>query len=293
MGFINAGKENSTNIDLYYEDYGMGKPVILIHGWPLSSASWEKQVPALLGAGYRVVSYDRRGFGFSSRTISGMNYDVFAEDLQKLITKLDLHEITLAGFSMGGGEVARYLGKYGSDRVSKAVFISAITPCLVKTASNPEGMDSAIFDGIKQALKKDRPAFLTQFFNNFYNADINKGKKVSSEVLWLNWVTAAMASPIATLDCVTAWDTDFRNDLKGIDIPVLVLHGDSDRIAPLAFSGQRMKDLIQDCHLKVFEGAPHGLNWTHADEINRDLVAFLGEVEGSSKQRATKAKAKK
>ncbi len=290
MSFINVGKENSMGIDLYYEDHGMGKPVVLIHGWPLSSASWEKQVPVLLEAGYRVVSYDRRGFGYSSKPSMGYNYDVMAEDLHHVITKLNLRDITLVGFSMGGGEVARYLGKYGADRVSKAVFISSVPPFLLKTAGNPEGVEGATFDGIKQALRTDRPAFLTQFFNNFYNVDVYKGKKVSDEVLWLSWYTAAMASPIGTVECVSAWGTDFREDLKRIEIPVLVMHGDADRIVPFASSGKRMPEFIQDCHLKVFEGFPHAMNWTHAEEVNKELMAFLRVAEGKGMKKERMAK---
>jgi len=289
MSFINAGKENSTNIDLYYEDHGTGKPVMLIHGWPLSLTSWEKQVPALLQAGYRVISYDRRGFGYSSKPATGYNYDVMAEDLHKVMTKLNLRDVTLVGFSMGGGEVARYLGKYGADRVSKAVFMSAVPPFFLKTAQNPEGVDSTVFDGIKQAVMADRPAFLTQFFNNFYNMDIFKGKKVSEEVLWASWYTASMASPIGTLECITAWGADFREDLKRINIPVLVMHGDADRIVPFATSGKRMPEFIKDCRLKVIEGGPHAINWTHADEVNRELIAFLGEAKMMGKERMAKA----
>ena len=285
MSFINVGKENSAGVDLYYEDHGKGNPVVLIHGWPLSSASWEKQVPALIDAGYRVVSYDRRGFGYSSKPATGYNYDVFADDLNKIMTKLDLRYATLVGFSMGGGEVARYLGKYGSDRVSKAVFISAIPPFLLKTPENPEGVDGDIFNKMKQALMADRPAFLTQFFYNFYNVDLLKGKKVSDEVLQSSWNTGVMASPIGTLECVTSWGTDFRRDLESINVPVLVLHGGADRIVPYASSGKRMRGFIADCHLEMIEDAPHGMNWTHVEEINQQLISFLKIVEGKTRKK--------
>ena len=285
MSFINVGKENSAGIDLYYEDHGKGNPVVLIHGWPLSSASWEKQASALLDASYRVVSYDRRGFGYSSKPTEGYNYDVLADDLNKVMTKLDLRYATLVGFSMGGGEVARYLGKYGPDRVSKAVFISAITPYLLKTAENPEGMDGNIFKGMKQAVLADRPAFLTKFFHNFYNADLLKGKKVSDEVLQLSWAVAAMASPVGTLECIDAWGEDFRKDLESINVPVLVLHGGADRIVHYASSGKRMRSLITDCHMEMIEGAPHGMNWTHAEEINKQLISFLRIPEGKAKKK--------
>jgi non-heme chloroperoxidase len=290
MSFINVGKENSTGIDLYYEDHGMGNPVVLIHGWPLSSASWEKQVPALLEAGYRVVSYDRRGFGYSSKPVTGYNYDAMADDLNKIMTKLDLRYATLVGFSMGGGEVARYLGKYGPDRVSKAVFISAITPFLLKTAENPEGVDGDTFKGMKQAVMADRPAFLTKFFYNFYNVDLLKGTKVSDEVLQLNWSVAGMASPIGTVECIDAWGTDFRKDLESINVPVLVLHGGADRIVPYAASGKRMRGFIADCHSEMIEGAPHGMNWTHAEEINKQLISFLKIPEGKVMKKEQRAK---
>ena len=216
MPYINVGQENSGNIDLYYEDHGTGKPVVLVHGWPLSGRSWEKQVPALLDAGYRVITYDRRGFGDSSKPTSGYDYDTFAQDLQKLVTKLELREVSLVGFSMGGGEVARYLGTYGTDRVSKAVFISSIPPFLLKTSDNPDGVDGSVFDGIKKAIVDDRPAFLSQFLSNFYNVDTLGGTLISDQAVQFSWNIAAGASPKGTLDCVSAWLIDFRNDLKGI-----------------------------------------------------------------------------
>jgi pimeloyl-ACP methyl ester carboxylesterase len=277
MNFINAGKENSCNIDIYYEDYGSGKPVVLIHGWPLSSSSWEKQIPPLIEAGYRVIAYDRRGFGHSSKPASGYNYDTLAEDLNKIMTKLNLRDATLVGFSMGGGEVARYLSKYGSDRVSKAVFMSAIPPFLLKTSNNPEGVDGSVFDGMKKAIKADRPAFLSEFFSNFYNVDILKGIKISDEVVRLSWNVGAGASPKGTLDCVSAWLVDFREELKRINIPVLIMHGNADRILPLAATGKRTPEFVKGSRLVVIEGAPHGMNWTHSEEINRELLAFLNE----------------
>ncbi len=278
MAYITVDKENSTDIDLYYEDHGAGRPVLLVHGWPLSGASWEKQVPVLLDAGYRVITYDRRGFGKSSKPAFGYNYDVLAEDLHKLITKLDLRDITLAGFSMGGGEVARYLGVHGPERVSAAVFISSVTPYLLKTDDNPEGVDASVFDEIKQAIVADRPAFLARFLTDFYKGGMLRGKKVSDEVLSLSWNIAAAASPIATHDCVSAWLTDFRADLKRIDIPTFVIHGDADRIIPFEASGKRMVQFVKRARLVTIEGGPHGLNWTHAEEINHHLLVFLAEV---------------
>jgi len=277
MPYIAVGKENSGSIDLYYEDHGSGKPVVLIHGWPLSGSSWEKQTVALLEAGYRVIAYDRRGFGESSKPTSGYDYDTMAADLHEVITKLDLRDVTLMGFSMGGGEVARYVGTHGSERMSKAVFISAIPPFPLKTADNPSGIDASVFDGIKAALAADRPAFLAQFFSNFYNVDVLEGKRVSPQVVQLSWNVAVQASPKGTLDCVQAWLTDFRKDLARIDLPTLVIHGDADRILPIDATGRRTHEAVKGSRLVVVEGGPHGLIWTHADQVNRELVAFLGE----------------
>jgi len=277
MPYIAVGKENSGSIDLYYEDHGSGKPVVLIHGWPLSGSSWEKQTVALLEAGYRVIAYDRRGFGESSKPTSGYDYDTMAADLHEVITKLDLRDVTLMGFSMGGGEVARYVGTHGSERMSKAVFISAIPPFPLKTADNPSGIDASVFDGIKAALAADRPAFLAQFFSNFYNVDVLEGKRVSPQVVQLSWNVAVQASPKGTLDCVQAWLTDFRKDLARIDVPTLVIHGDADRILPIDATGRRTHEAVKGSRLVVVEGGPHGLIWTHADQVNRELVAFLGE----------------
>jgi non-heme chloroperoxidase len=276
MPYTTVGKENSGNIDIYYEDHGAGKPVVLIHGWPLSGRSWEKQTMALLEAGHRVITYDRRGFGESSKPTSGYDYDTFAEDLNKLITHLELKDFTLVGFSMGGGEVARYLGKYGSKRVSQAVFISSIPPFLLKTADNPGGVDGGIFEGIKKGLVADRPAFLAGFLSNFYNVDVLGGKLVSDQLVQLSWSIAVTASPKGTLDCVSAWLTDFRKDLERIDVPTLVIHGDSDRIVPLAASGKRTAETVKGGRLSVIEGGPHGLTWTHAEKVNRELLAFIG-----------------
>jgi len=279
MSLINVGKENSGTIDLYYEDQGTGPPVVLIHGWPLSGASWERQVTALLAAGYRVITYDRRGFGKSSRPASGYDYDVLADDLKKVITKLDLHDAALVGFSMGGGEVARYLGAHGTARVSRAVFMSAIPPFLLKAPDNPSGIEGSVFEGIKHAIVADRLAFLSTFFSNFYNVDLLKGKRISDDVVRLSWNVAATASPIGTFDCVQAWLTDFRADLARIDVPTLVIHGDADRILPLAATGARTHESVKGSRLAVIEGGPHGLNWTHAEHVNRELLTFLAAAK--------------
>lgn len=278
MNYITVGKENSCNIDLYYEDLGEGEPVVLIHGWPLSGRSWERQVPALLEAGYRVITYDRRGFGHSGRPSTGYDYDTLASDLNTLLNTLDLRNAVLVGFSMGGGEVARYLGRYGCERIRKAVFMGAVTPFLLKTPDNPAGLDGNVFEGIRQGIKSDRLSFLTSFLSNFYNLHAFGRKKVSEEVLRLSWNIAAQASPIATLSCVHSWLTDFRDDLLGIKIPTLVIHGDDDRILPFAATGSRTHEAVEGSRLIVVAGAPHGLNWTHADEVNDGLIDFLQEA---------------
>ena len=276
MAFINVGNENSTSIDLYYEDHGSGAAVILIHGYPLNGASWEKQTAALLAAGCRVITYDRRGFGKSSQPTTGYDYDTFAEDLRKLVRKLELENFALVGFSMGGGEVARYIGKYGSQGVSKAVFVSSIPPFLLKAADNAEGVDLAVFQGIEKAITADRYAFFTDFFKNFYNLYVFLGEQISDEVVRASWNVAASASPTASLACVATWYTDFRKDLPRVDVPTLVIHGDADRIVPLAVSGQKTASMIKGARLSKVEGGPHGLLWTHADRVTGELVEFLG-----------------
>jgi non-heme chloroperoxidase len=282
MPYISVGKENSGNIDLYYEDHGLGKPVVLIHGYPLSGASWEKQTAALLAAGHRVITYDRRGFGKSSQPTSGYNYDTFAEDLHKLVTQLELRDFALAGFSMGGGEVARYIGKYGTKGVSKAVFIASVPPFLLKTQDNPEGVDGSVFEGIQKAVAADRYAFFTGFFKNFYNTDVLLGKRVSEEAVQASWNVAAGASATASFACVPTWHEDFRKDLTRVDIPALVIHGDADRIVPISAAGLRTAKLIKGSRLAVVKDGPHCITWTHAEEVNRELLTFLGEGAGKS-----------
>jgi non-heme chloroperoxidase len=277
MPNITVGEENSSPINIHYEDVGSGQPVVLVHGFPLSGRSWERQSLALLDAGYRVIAYDRRGFGRSSQPSFGYDYDTFAEDLHKLLTELDLRDVVLAGMSMGGGEVARYLGTYGSERVSKAAIISGIPPFLLNTADNPEGVDQIVFDAILESIAKDRLAFLTSFLNDFYDTDVYLGDRVSEEVVRDSWNTAAGASPTATAACVPTWYTDFREDLQKIDVPTLVIHGDADRIVPITASGTRTHQAIKDSQLMVVKDAPHGLLWTHAEEVNRALLDFLAE----------------
>jgi len=277
MSYVDVGKENSTSIHLYYEDHGAGQPVVLIHGYPLSSASWEKQVPQLLAAGYRVIAYDRRGFGKSSQPTTGYNYDTFAADLHKLVTHLKLRDFVIVGFSMGGGEVARYIGKYGSKDVSKAVIIGGIPPYLLKTSDNLEGVDGSVFAGIEKAVAADRYAFFSEFFKNFYNTDVHLGKRVSEQAIQASWNTAAIASATASLACVPTWHEDFRADVAKIDVPTLVIHGDSDRIVPLAAAGQRTAKLIPGAELVVIKEGPHNVAWTHAEQVNSALLNFLAK----------------
>src|ERR1700756_3226280 len=276
MPYVKVGKENSGDIELYYEDHGAGNPVILIHGYPLNGASWEKQLPVLLAAGHRVITYDRRGFGNSSQPTTGYNYDTFAEDLHKLVTKLKLNNFALVGFSMGGGEVARYIGKYGSKNVSKAVIIGGVPPFLLKTADNQEGVDGSVFEGIQKAVAADRYTFFTEFFKNFYNTDVLLGKRISEQAVQASWNTAAIASATASLACVPTWHEDFRKDLARVDVPTLVIHGDADRILPISASGLRTAKLIKGARLVVVKDGPHCITWAHADEVNPELVNFLG-----------------
>ncbi|MFY9674207.1 MAG: alpha/beta hydrolase [Terriglobales bacterium] len=276
MPYVHVGKENSGDIDLYYEDHGSGDPVVLIHGYPLSGASWEKQVPALLAAGHRVITYDRRGFGNSSQPTTGYNYDTFAEDLHKLVTHLKLRHFALVGFSMGGGEVARYIGKHGSKDVSHAVFISSVPPFLLKTPDNPEGVDKSVFDGIEKAATADRYAFFNDFFKNFYNADKFLGTRISEQAIQASCSVAAASSATATVACVPTWYEDFRKDLTRVDVPTLVIHGDADRVVPFASAGQRTAQLVKGARLSVIKDGPHAVNWTHAEQVTPELVNFLG-----------------
>ncbi|BAZ02659.1 non-heme chloroperoxidase [Tolypothrix tenuis PCC 7101] len=277
MPYVTVGQENSASIDIYYEDFGVGQPVVLIHGFPLSGHSWEKQVGVLLKEGYRVITYDRRGFGDSSQPSFGYDYDTFASDLDTLMTKLDLRNAVLIGFSMGTGEVTRYLGKYGSERVSKAVLMGPVPPFLLKTNDNPEGVPQDIFDGIMKAIAEDRPAYLSTFLKDFFNVDVFLGDRISNEAIQMSWNVAAGASAKATLDCVPSWLTDFRDDLPRIDVPTLIIHGDADRLLPLESTAARLPKLIKNSQLVVIPGGPHAINWTHADQVNPVLLDFLKE----------------
>jgi non-heme chloroperoxidase len=273
--YIHVGQENTTSIDLYYEDHGSGRPVVLIHGYPLNGASWEKQTAALLAAGHRVITYDRRGFGKSSQPATGYDYDTFADDLRKLLTTLDLRDVALVGFSMGGGEVARYLGKYGSDVVRKAAILSGVPPYLLKAADNAEGVDKSTFTGIESAINSDRYAFFTEFFKNFYNADVLLGSRISEQAMQASWNVAIGSSAIASFECVHTWYTDFRQDLARIDVPTLVMHGDADRIVPIKASGARTAKLIKGARFVEVKDGPHAINWTHPEIVNAELVRWL------------------
>jgi non-heme chloroperoxidase len=284
MPYVTVGKENSGNVELYYEDHGSGRPVVLIHGYPLSGASWERQLPSLLQAGFRVITYDRRGFGKSSQPTTGYDYNTFAADLDRLVTELKLRDFVLVGFSMGGGEVARYMRKYGSQNVSKAAIISGIPPYLLKTVDNPQGVDRSVFSGIQKAVTGDRFAFLTEFFKNFYNTDLLLGKRVSEQALQASWNVAAAASPTATTECVAAWCEDFRDDLASIDVPTLVIHGDADRIVPISVGGQRTAKAVKGARLVVVKSGPHGVPWTHPEEVTAELLTFLCDRAARSHQ---------
>jgi len=273
--YIRVGQENSTPIEVYYEDHGSGSPVVLIHGWPLSGASWEKQTAALLAAGHRVITYDRRGFGRSSQPALGYNYDTFAADLDAVLKTLNLTDVSLVGFSMGTGEVTRYIGKYGTKRVRKAVLIGTLGPYLVKTSDNPEGVDRSVFEGIKAAIKADRPALVMEFLKNFYNYDVTGGKLVSERVLEENWNVAVGASSIGTLTCVDSWIEDFRPDISRNTVPTLLLHGDADRILPPDATSRREAKMIKNVKFVELRGGPHGVLWTHAEQVNTELVNFL------------------
>ena len=275
MPYVTVGQENGQNIDIHFEDHGQGQCVVLIHGYPLNGRSWERQEAALLEAGYRVVSYDRRGFGQSSQPSGGYDYDTFAADLDELLKHLNLNDVILAEFSMGGGEVARYLGRFGSGRIAKAIFASPVAPFLVKTGDNPEGVDKSVFDCIIDAIRADRFAFLEGFFQNFYNVDVLKGGRISEAALHASFNVAAASSARAMLACVPAWLEDFRSDVASIKIPTLIVQGDADRILPIEATGARLPKLIEGSEFVVIKGGPHAIGWTHAEEFNAALLAFI------------------
>ena len=275
MPKVTVGRENSADIEIHYEDHGAGQPVVLIHGYPLSGRAWDKQVPILLEAGHRVITYDRRGFGQSSQPVVGYDYDTFAADLAACWSSLDLREAVLVGHSMGTGEVTRYLSAYGSARVAKGVLVSPIPPFLLQTSDNPDGVPQSVFDGFVQAAQSDMPAWMKGFLDNFYNFDTLRGSLVSDQAYQASWNIAVSASATASVACIPTWATDFRADLDKIDVPMLVIQGDADRVLPLDKTAKRLPGLINDLQLVVIEGGPHAIPWTHADQVNRALLDFL------------------
>lgn len=280
MGFITVGNENSTPIELYYEDHGAGQPVVLIHGYPLDGHSWERQTRELLAAGYRVITYDRRGFGQSSKVDSGYDYDTFAADLNTVLETLDLREVVLVGFSMGTGELARYVSRYGHERIAKLAFLASLEPFLVQRDDNPDGVPQDVFDGIEAAAKGDRFAWFTQFYNNFYNLDENLGSRISQEAVTGSWNVAIGSAPVAAYAVVPSWIEDFRADVAAVAAaakPTLILHGTKDNILPIDATARRFRKAVPHAEYVEVEGAPHGLLWTHTDEVNAALTEFLSK----------------
>jgi pimeloyl-ACP methyl ester carboxylesterase len=275
MPTVTVGQENNADIEIHYEDHGAGQPVVLIHGYPLSGRAWDKQVPALLEAGHRVITYDRRGFGQSSQPVIGYDYDTFAADLNTLLEHLDLRDAVLVGHSMGTGEVTRYLGAFGSGRVAKGVLISPIPPFLLQTGDNPDGVPQGLFDGFAAAARADTPAWMKGFLDTFYNIDTLRGTLVSDQAYQASWNLAVTASATAAVACIGTWTTDFRDDLPKIDVPMLVVQGDADQVLPIDKTGKRLPGLINDVQLTVIGGGPHAVVWTHAGQVNRALLDFV------------------
>jgi non-heme chloroperoxidase len=280
MSVITVGTENSTSIDLHYEDHGSGQAVVLIHGYPLDGTSWERQQREILDAGYRVITYDRRGFGKSSQPTVGYDYDTFAADLDAVLTTLDLTDVVLVGFSMGTGEVGRYVATYGTDRIAKVAFLAPLEPFLLKTDDNPTGVDRDVFDGIATAAKADRFAWFTGFYENFYNLDQNLGSRISQEAVTASWNTATGSAPLAAYSVVPSWIEDFRDDVAKVrasGVASIIVQGTEDRILPIDSSGRPFHAAFPESEYVEIEGAPHGFLWTHADEVNRVLLGFLAK----------------
>lgn len=275
MPHVRVGQENSAEIVVHYEDHGSGVPVVLSHGYPLSGQAWEKQVPALLAAGHRVITYDRRGWGQSSQPAIGYDYDTFAADLNALMEHLDLRDAILVGHSMGSGDVAHYLGRYGSGRVAKAVLISPIPPYFLSADDDPDGVPASLFEGFVASAVADRPSWLKGFLDNFYNSDVYRGSLVTDEAFQTSFNIAVAGSAIAAVACIDTWGTDFRADVAAFDVPILVIQGDQDRVLPIQLTGQRLPELIKDFSMVVVEGGPHGIPWTHAAQVNDALREFL------------------
>ena len=278
MGTITVGQENSSPIELYYEDHGDGPPVVLLAGWPLDSRSWEPQLASLLEAGHRVILYDRRGFGRSSRPAAGYGFDTLAEDLHTVLVELDLRDVTLVGFSLGTGELARYVGSHGTERLRGCVFIETLAPSFAKSAENPTGADQAVVASVQQAISEDRFQWLTGLLGDLFNLDENLGHRISEETVRATWDAAADASPIATGACPPGWLEDFSRDITRIDVPTLILHGTADRILPIAGQGRRLHAALPDARYVEIDGGPHVMCVTHAHEVNEQLLAFLGQL---------------
>ena len=280
MGYITVGDENSTPIEIYYEDQGAGQPVVLIHGYPLNGHSWEKQTRELLDAGYRVITYDRRGFGQSSKVGSGYDYDTFSADLNTLLEVLDLRNVVLVGFSMGTGEIARYVSRYGHERVAKLAFLASLEPFLLQRDDNPEGLPPSVFDGIAEAARTDRYAWYTQFYKNFYNLEETLGSRISEEAVAGSWNVAIASAPVAAYAVVPTWLEDFRDDVAAVrdsGKPALILHGTADNILPIDATARRFRMSVPAADYVEIDGAPHGLLWTHADQVNAALKEFLAK----------------
>ncbi|MGZ4453649.1 MAG: alpha/beta fold hydrolase [Nocardioides sp.] len=278
MGFIKVGTENTTDIELHYEDKGAGQPVVLIHGYPLDGDSWELQSRELIAAGFRVITYDRRGFGGSSKVGTGYDYDTFAADLNTLLETLDLRDVILVGFSMGTGELARYVKNHGHERVAKLGFLASLEPFLLQTDDNQSGVPQEVFDGIANAARTDRYSWFTQFYQDFYNLDENLGSRISQEVVTASWNTAVGSAPVAAYSVVPAWLEDFREDVAAVRAagkPSLILHPGADRILPIDATGRRFHEAFPEAEYVEIDGAPHGLLWTHATEVNEVLLRFV------------------
>lgn len=275
MPYVKVGQENSGSTELYYTDHGSGRPVILIHGYPLSGRAWDKQVPALLEAGHRVITYDRRGFGKSSQPARGYDYDTFATDLHVLMETLDLRDVTLVGHSMGTGEVTRYLGRFGSQRVARGVLMSPIPPFLRQASDNPEGLPASVFDGFSRDARQDAPAWMKAFLENFYNYDKFRGSLVSEQAFQASWNLAVSASATAAVACIPTWETDFRADLKKIDVPMLCIHGDADRVLPYDKTAKRLPAMVKGLQLVTVDDGPHAIAWTHSEQVNSALLKFM------------------
>jgi len=277
MPYIRKNPESSSSVNIFFEDLGSGKPVILIHGWPVSHEMWEYQIDALVNAGYRCIAYDRRGFGQSDKPWDGYDYDTLAADLHEVITALNLTDVALVGFSMGGGEVARYLGKYGSSRISKAVLLGSVVPMLLKTEEHEDGVPSDVFDGMIAGLQNDRPTFLAEFGKQFFSGAADNAPVSQGIQSWMHQL-AMVASPRATTECVRSFsETNFRTDLNVITVPVLIIHGNEDKIVPINITSEVTASLLPNSDYHVIDGASHGLFFTHKDEINELLIKFLSK----------------